>query len=467
MWNCYNGFSDIPLDRPRIPLSPGLSCIRRQECFVTFVRNASITFVTKIGILAVALATSIAIARTIGPEGKGLFALVILVSSLVFYMTHLSIGSGSGYFLGRRGVSLEQLAGSWLSLSMIIGFTALGVSLLLAPHLVPRFLPDVPVRLVVIALFSVPFAVLAGNLNTIFKATNDFRRFNILMSSQSVSLLVSFVILYFVYPGSKIEAAVVAFLISRVLSGLLAVFLTARITKLRFHWIRGLIRKAVAFGVQAHFASFFAFLSLRIDLVLINIFMWPEFVGYYTVSVVLVEKIWLLPEALSVVLHPRVAHGSEDEANRLTSIVGRLTLLFTIVGCVGVLLLGSFFIELFYGERFLPSVAPLFLLLPGVIATSLTRVLSSDLLARGYPRVILFGGIASLIVNVALNLLLIPRYGIIGAAVATSISYSLNFMILLAAFTRLTGVSLFSFLIPSIADVRLVSRRMRAISSGK
>ncbi len=434
---------------------------------MSFVRNVSITFVTKIVILIVALVTSIVIARTIGPEGKGLFALIILVSSLVFYTMHLSIGSGSGYFLGRRGASLEQLAGSWLSLSVIIGSAALGVSLLLAPHLVPRFLPDVPVRLVVIALFSVPFSIISGNLNTLFKATGDFRRYNILMSSQPVSLLVSLLILLFVYPGSKIEAVVIAFLISRVFSGCLAIILTAGITRLRFHWIRGLIRKAIAFGVQAHFATFFAFLSLRIDLVLINFFMWPEFVGYYSVSVVLVEKIWFVPEVLSVVLYPRVAHGSEEEANRLTSIVGRLTFLLTVLGCVGVLLFGGFLIQLFYGERFLPSVAPLFLLLPGVITSSLSRVVSSDLLARGYPRVILFGGLAALIVNILLNLLFIPRYGISGAAVATSISYSLNFVILATAFVRLTGVSLCSFLVPRIADIRLVSRRIRTLSSEK
>lgn len=434
---------------------------------MSFVRNVTLTLITRIAILLVTLATSVTIARTLGPDGKGLYSLVVLVASVVLYSTHLGVGSGSGYFLGRRGVSLELLAGTWLSLSLLIGFVALGATLLIAPHLVPRILPDVPMRLVVIALFSLPFALFTVNMHAVFRANNDFRRYNALEIATPVSLLAAIVVLLLVYPGSKIEAAAVAYLVSKVIAAGVAAVLIMTVVRLRFHWIRGLVSKALAFGFQAYLAYFFEFLSLRFDLVLINFFMQPEYVGYYTISVVLVEKIWLVPEVLSVVLHPRVAHGGDEEANRLTSIVSRNTLLLTVLGSAGVLLFGRFLIGFFYGERFLPSVSPLFLLLPGVMATGLSRVIRSDMFARGYPRFIFWSGLISLSANVLLNIVLIPRYGINGAAIATSISYTLNFVILVTAFVRLTGAPLVSLVIPRLDDIRLLMGGLRAMIAGK
>ncbi len=87
------------------------------------------------------------------------------------------------------------------------------------------------------------------------------------------------------------------------------------------------------------------------------------------------------------------------------------------------------------------------------------------MLARGYPRLIFWSGLVSLCTNVALNVILIPRYGIDGAAVATSISYSLNFIILVSAFTYLTGTPLISLLVLRSSDLRLLARRLRAESS--
>jgi O-antigen/teichoic acid export membrane protein len=84
------------------------------------------------------------------------------------------------------------------------------------------------------------------------------------------------------------------------------------------------------------------------------------------------------------------------------------------------------------------------------------------MLARGYPRLIFWSGLVSLLVNIALNIILIPRYGISGAAVATSISYTLNFVVLVIAFRYLTGTPVISMLIPRYSDLKLLSRRLRA-----
>ncbi len=430
---------------------------------MSFIRNVSITFATKIFLLLISVITSIVVARSLGPEGKGLFQLAILAAAFTFNAANLGIGMGSGYFLGRRKVPLDQLAGTWLSLSLLIGVSVLVVSELLAPHLVPLVFPSVAAWFVTVTLFRVPFSILRINFQSLFKANNDFRRFNLVEIAQPLALLVLFIAAIFIFPSRKLEAAVVIYPISYAVVGITAIVLTAGVTKLRFRWSGELVRAATRFGIQGYLAAFLGFLNLRLNLLLVNFFLEPAFVGYYSISLMMTEKIWYIPDALSVVLHPRVAHGREEDANRETAIVCRQTVLIVLFGCVGVLLFGRFVIGLFYGERFLPAVVPLFLLLPGVFMNGVARVITSDLLARGYPRVILWAGAVSLATNISLNIVLIPRSGIAGAAVATTVSYTLNALVILGAFVGITGVSIRSILVPGTGDLRLMIDGVRRL----
>jgi O-antigen/teichoic acid export membrane protein len=407
--------------------------------------------------------TSIVIARVIGPEGKGILSLSILAASVVFNSTNMGIGTGSGYFLGRRKVSLEMLAGTWLSLSLVIGAAVTAAALLLAPILAPRILPSVPVLYVSLAVASVPFLIFRYNFQSLFKAGDDFRRFNMIELVQPASSLVIFVVLINIFPERHVTAAVVAYLLANIAGGLTAIGFMLRVTRLRFHWSGGLVRSALGFGVQGYMANFLAFLNLRLDLLLVNLFLEPLHVGYYSIAVMAAEKMWYVPDALAVVLHPRVAHGSEEDANRDTARICRQTVLIVSAGCVVILLMGRFLVELLYSSRFLPAVAPLFLLLPGILTAGVGRVIGSDLLARGYPRINMWAGLVALVTNIGLNLAMIPRMGVRGAALATSISYSLHAAVLIIAFMRITDVPLRSLLAPGGEDLRLLVRGIRRL----
>ena len=432
---------------------------------MSFVHKVSLTFFTLMLLVLIGIVTSIIFARAIGPEGKGILALAIMAAALVFNVTNMGVGTGSGYFLGRRKVPLEQIAGTWLSLSVVIGISATAAALLLAPYIAPRLLPSVPVLFVSLSLGSIPFLILLYNYQSLFKANDDFRRFNALELVQPVVNAVLFVVLIFLFPGHRIASAVVAYLVSNAVAGITAVVLIARVTRLRFRWSPGLVRAAFSFGVQGYMANFLSFLNLRVDLLLVNLYLEPVHVGYYSIAVMIVEKMWYVPDALAVVLYPRVAHGSEEAANRDTAKISRQTVLIVSAGCIGVLVFGRFLVELFYSARFLPAVTPMFVLLPGILTAGLARVIASDLLARGHPRINMWAGLVALVSNVALNIVLIPRIGLSGAALATTISYSIHAFVLLVAFERITAVPLRAILIPGGEDFRILLRGIRTLLS--
>jgi O-antigen/teichoic acid export membrane protein len=110
------------------------------------------------------------------------------------------------------------------------------------------------------------------------------------------------------------------------------------------------------------------------------------------------------------------------------------------------------FLPLVFGERFRPSIAVVWLLLPGTLALCLGRVAASDLSGRGHSGYSSVFSVAALVVTIALDLILIPRLGIDGAALASSAAYLTNAILLLSALKHEIRVTWRSLLVPKRAD---------------
>jgi O-antigen/teichoic acid export membrane protein len=424
---------------------------------VTFARKVSITLATRIALIFVGLTTSIIMARSLGPEGKGLFSLAIISAGMIFIVVNLGVGAASGFMLGRRKISLEELAGNWLSLSMLIGATALALSFAIVPFLAPRWLPSVPLWAIALALLTLPSLILVYNFQMLFRANDDFRNFNIIEAMQPVSFLVFLLPFAFLSSGSLLASSLAAHLASNLVAGVGAALLMRRCVKLSVRWNGAVIGETLRFGVQHSLGNLLDFLNYRIDMLLMNYYLDPVHVGYYSISVLVAEKLWYLPNVLSAVLHPRVAHaGDEADANRDTTSISRMTVFVIGIGCLAILLIGRPVVRLLYSDRFLPAVTPLFLLLPGIFMISLSKILQSDLTARGYPRANMWAGLAAVISNVVLNVILIPRIEINGAAIASTVSYSLYALVIVVYFMRVTGVRLATIVVPKAGDVRYI-----------
>jgi O-antigen/teichoic acid export membrane protein len=182
-------------------------------------------------------------------------------------------------------------------------------------------------------------------------------------------------------------------------------------------------------GYLASTVVFFLFLNslYHVDVILLQHFRTDETVGYYRGALSIAEFLWLAPTAVQLVLLQRISKrwanddldGIERQARRATRYVFVLTALLA----VGIAALAADFVPLYLGAAFEPSIVPLLLLLPGVVGFALARpTLAVNQGRRSLrPLLVATGGCA--LVNLLLNLALIPAYGMVGAAVATSIGY--------------------------------------------
>jgi O-antigen/teichoic acid export membrane protein len=95
-------------------------------------------------------------------------------------------------------------------------------------------------------------------------------------------------------------------------------------------------------------------------------------------------------------------------------------------------------LRILFGAQFVPAGAALLAILPGILAMSVQLILGSALSGRGRPLPVTLGAGIGLLLNVVLNLMWIPRYGIVGASLASSVSYSAVAVVVAVAFLRIS-----------------------------
>ena len=171
----------------------------------------------------------------------------------------------------------------------------------------------------------------------------------------------------------------------------------------------------------------------HVDLLLLQPLAGSEQTGHYKAALVVAEFLWFAPFAVQLLLLQSSSQMWENrEIERITSIASRVTrytLLLTVLCMIGIAALAGDFVRLYFGSEFTPAIVPLLLLLPGALGFAVVRPILAIGQGRGALRVLIgaTGGAAAL--NLLLNLLLIPFYGMHGAAVATSVGYGSMFVL--------------------------------------
>jgi O-antigen/teichoic acid export membrane protein len=313
-----------------------------------------------------------------------------------------------------------------------------------------------------LAVFTLPFALFYTFAHRILLGREEIVKFNSVLICRSFLNLGLVIILLIIFVQGLV-GAVFAYILTVIGATLLVTSIVNKFARIHFSINYKLLKESLYYGGKMYLGNIAQFLNYRLDMFLVAYFLNVTAVGHYAVAVGIVEKLWLIPGSMGLVLFPRVSAINEAHANQLTPQVARHTLFIVFIMSVGLLVLANPLIRLLFGVAFLPSVKPLMILLPGIVALSVGQVLSSDLAGRGRTEVGAFASFVSLVVNVPLNFFLIPRWGINGAAFASTVAYILATIILIIVFTGLSKTSYSDILLIRIDDFYIYSRILRKV----
>jgi O-antigen/teichoic acid export membrane protein len=167
------------------------------------------------------------------------------------------------------------------------------------------------------------------------------------------------------------------------------------------------------------------------------------------------EALLYLPAATATALLPVAARADARERIERTLRAFRSTALVTAGAGVAAAVLGPVLIPVVFGSAFDGSVVPFLLLVPGALGFAATAIFSSALMASSYPGLSSLGPFVSLAAGVALDLLLIPRFGASGAAAAASVAFLAGGFVALAVFRRRNPFAWRALLLPRRDDLVL------------
>ncbi|MGD0428225.1 MAG: oligosaccharide flippase family protein [Candidatus Acidiferrales bacterium] len=420
----------------------------------------------QIACAAAALGIEICYARLIGPTGRGQIGVCMMVISIGLAVA----GLGGEVPILIWAASQRKTLDAWLpavwfwGLIGCVTFSCFWTTLYWKWH--PSFLQGVTPTLAYLVLAVVPPYVFFQFLLALLTGLERFReRAAISLVAQVVEL--GTVVILALVVARTAEMAIVGNLAGIVIAGCVGAILLRH--SLRHGWRLGpaanRLGASLSLGMRGVSSNLAMFATYRLDVFVVNYFLSPAQVGFYALGVVISESLWQIPQAVAVALAPRTARTIDEGGEQFTCFVTRQVFLLA-CGMAGIMALTSpIVIPLIFGARFRPSVPVIWWILPGTVAFAVAKVMAADLTARGKPEYNSMIAIASAALTVLLDFALIPRMGIRGAALASSITYFLQAIMIGVALKSVIKASWKSLLVPSYSELvhyRDAARRCKA-----
>jgi len=410
------------------------------------LRKGLLTTLIQLVQMMALIGTTILVTRVTGAHGRGIYTLASSVAMLASMITALGISWAGIYYIGKRLFPLADVASTLLTVSTVSAGVAMGgvaAAYLLFQHSYFHELNSTQalIMLALTALFQMTTASAS-----IVLGMNRPVQFAIVSLTQ---WLMSFAIQAALAVAGSLTAtsALVALAIGAATSTVLGLVIVRREVPLRLRFDQKIFRSFLNFGIRGYVANLLMYLNYRLDSLIVNGLSGVVSLGYYSIATAMAETLWYGANSVALVMFPHVSSLDRKEANRITPVVCRNAIFMTLVGAVVMFVVSRQLILFVFGPGMIPALHPLWLLLPGIVTLTASKVISSYLGGIGKPTYSTFIGAGTVILTIALDLLLIPRYGISGAAAASSIVYTCTAVASVMVFRYESGAGLLETLL--------------------
>jgi O-antigen/teichoic acid export membrane protein len=412
----------------------------------TWRRRFSINVVLSLGtrmlMLASSLATSVIIARWLGAQGVGSLAVINISIALGIQLGCAGLPSTNVYLIAQDRSRLGSVWSNALLFGVLAG-SAIALLMIAIEKFHPSLFGEVPASLVGIGALSIPFQLVTLLGANVFLGLGRVDRF-VLTDAVSQLLLLVNALVALILLGSGLHTLVSFNTAAAALVSVIVIFTI-------WHALRTnnesplkldaqVFRRMLRSGIKFHVPAVAGIIIFRADLLLVNHFRGATEAGVYAVASQMGNLLMLLPAIIGTLLFPRVA-SQPDLTGGLTMRATRHTAFVMLVLCLAAIPL-SFALPIVYGSAFKESSLLLLILLPGVYLIGIESVMVQHFNGLGLPAAIPVFWLITVFVNVTLNLILIPSLGAIGAAIVSTLTYSLIFVLVTAYFRHKTGNSL-------------------------
>ncbi len=411
------------------------------------------TFLTSLVVQVLSLLVSIITARLLGPSGKGVVAVLLLYPTLLLTLGQLGLYRALTIHVGLKKYPFSAYPGTVIVFTILISVILSIVFIFLYFNFNSLFIQGVPFYLILIALGILPALVLTQNFSSILQAKMKVLEFNLVDIFRFFILLI-FISVSLILLRLAVVGAVISYFFANTMGMFLVIYFVHKISPEKWHFSLSLLKELVADGAKLHIGIIANFMSLRIGVFMLDHYKQSSNVGFYSIAVSMAELLILIPMAIQTVFYSRVPQMLGDSAGlrEKTMMIYKHTLFLLLITSLALAILVRPLIKILFGAPFLPSFAPFIVLLPGVFFLWLNNILVNYLV--GMRKFLTTSAIASIgaVLNVILNIILIPTYGTAGAAWSSTITYFTLGFLSIIVFLKVSGHRLKNFLKDSICN---------------
>jgi O-antigen/teichoic acid export membrane protein len=421
-----------------------------------FSKNVIWTFGARLAMVVNSVLAGIIVARWLGADGVGKLAVINVSVITLVQLGSLGLPSANAYFIAKDTNQFRRASVNSL-LFAITGGGLLAFGLMVITSSRPDWFGMVATDLFRIAAISIPFQLITLIGLNIFLAIGKIREFNLLdVVGQSFVLINSLLALLILHAGLRTLITLNA--VASVLVSLVIVFMLGgaarRLEDADKTWRSDLmlLKQMIGYGIKSHIAILAGTLIFRADLLVVNHFRNAAEAGVYSLASQMATLLMMLPSVIATLLFPRVA-AEQDKTGNTTCVVARHTALVMLLCCLAAVPL-SLLLPVVYGSVFSDATTQLLILLPGVFLIGLQSVIVQHFNAMGLPKTVPAFWVVTLVLNLVMVFLMVPRYGARGAAWASTISYSLISFLMIGYFLVETRRSLSELFVLRPVEVR-------------
>jgi O-antigen/teichoic acid export membrane protein len=389
-------------------------------------------------VLGLGILTGILSARILGPVGRGEYVAVCAWPMGISTLISLGISQALTFNVGRRTFSISEMTTAALTLAVIQGALTIAVGFVILPRVLDKYSPTVQ-HLGIVFLLLTPAVVLGMYASNVFQGVQDLSRFNIIRVLPPFVYLAGLFAIHFAHLKS-LQGVIFSQLAGYAITVVVGSWLIRKCFRPRWQWNKSAIPSLVSFGFRTHATSLANYFNQRIDQLILSVIIPPRELGFYAVAVTLSTSVTVFSVAAGIVTF---SHGSSQQSDDAKATIGRsfrAALIMLLVACSALYAVAPFLIRRIFGPAFEGSIVACRILLPGALMIGLNQVLYNGSSALGWPGLPSCAEGLSMAITAVGLYVLVPRYGYIGAAIVSSIAYTVSFLVMLVLGQRFLGL---------------------------
>lgn len=368
--------------------------------------------------------------KYLGAEGVGTVSLIVLGITIILLINNFVGGGALVYLVSRLDLfSVFVLSYLWAIITAFIGSCVLVIL-----NLIPAgFSIHVLVLSIIFSLASINLTIILGK--------EKVYMYNVISVVQFALLLLAFMFFIFIKKDIEVMSYVRALYVSygaTFIISLIALKSFLKFSKLTN--LYGVLKEIFRYGLLVQFANIFQLLNYRLGYYFVESFIGRAALGVYSVGVQMSEGVWLASKSMALVQYTSISNNNDKNyAKKVTLSFLKISIIVTVLLLACILVLPVNLFVTIFGSEFHDIKIVMFSMCAGIIAIAVSMMFSHYFSGIGKPQHNTIGSAIGLVVTIAVGLLIIPRWGLMGAGITASIAYIAGALYQLFVFLRISN----------------------------